>query len=63
MFREWDVIAEYIGKGSIPILAFEGRGAEQHLIDKYTQCPPIDCACMTATLYDFGRDILFGANE
>ena len=36
MFREWDVIAEYIGEGGIPILPFEGRGAEQHLIDKYT---------------------------
>lgn len=63
MFGKRDIITEDIGKGGIPILAFEGRGAEQHLVDQYTQSPPIHGACVTATFDDLGRNIFLGANE
>lgn len=61
--REAHLVPQDAGEGCVSVLALEGSGAVQHLIDKDTQSPPINCASVTAALDDLGCDILLGSNK
>ena len=63
MFGEANVVAQDVGKGGGPVLALEGRGAVEHLVDQDAQGPPVDGAGVAAALDDFGGDVLLGADE
>ena len=56
-------VTEDIGEGGISVLALERRGAEEHLVDQYAQCPPIDGAGVTIAPDHLGCDIFFGADK
>lgn len=43
------------------ILVPEWGIARQKLVEKDTQCPPVDCACVSLVLDDLGCEILGGA--
>lgn len=63
MLREWHVIAENVSECLVPAFAFEWCGAEEHLIDQYTERPPVHCTSMTATFNDFWCNVFFCTNE
>ena len=63
MLWERHVIAENVGECLISAFALEGCGAEEHLIDQYTERPPIDCTGMTTTFNNLWCNIFFCTDE
>lgn len=63
MLREWDVVAEDIRKGAVPILALEWSRAVEHLVYQNAKGPPVDSTRVSITLDDLRCNVLFGSDE
>lgn len=60
---ERDVLPEDVGEGAVAVLAFEGRGAVEHLIYQDAQRPPIYRTGMTTALDDLWCNILLSTDK
>ena len=63
MLWEGYLISKDVGKGSIAVLTLEWSSAKQHLINEYTEGPPIDSAGVPVTLDDLGCNVFFRADK
>ena len=63
MFWEGHFIPQDVGESGVAVLALEGSRAEQHLINQYSQRPPINGTCVTVSFDDFGCNIFFCSDK
>lgn len=62
-FWERHLVPQDIRECGIPVLALERCGAEQHLVDQDTQCPPIHSARVSASFDHLWRNVFFCTNK
>lgn len=63
MVREWNILAQNVGKSSVSILSLEWRRAVKHFVDQNAQRPPVNSARVPGTLNDLGSNVFFRANK